>query len=184
MPFLRRSKDSDYRKAAKLLADNRPKEAVEILRKVLKKDPENNNARVTLAVGLMQVQEEPSPEDPLTKEAMKHFDIAAQQAPEDPVPHFNKGVSLRHLGKHEEAMKSFEAVLGREERNALAVLHLAEINYELENWDKAIELARLALVRDPTLEPNLGWVRVALRRAGKLEDPTAVPKDHSSETDS
>ncbi|TFF96368.1 tetratricopeptide repeat protein [Candidatus Thorarchaeota archaeon] len=177
MPLFRRSKDSDYREAAKLLADNRPKEAVEKLREILEKNPDNSNARVSLAVGLMQMQEEPKRDDPLTKEAMKHFDLAAESNPDDPVPLFNKGVSLRHLGELEEAMKSFEAVLEREERNALATLHMAEINYELENWDEAIELARVALVRDPTLEPNLGWVRVALRRAGRLDDPTAVPRD-------
>ena len=76
---------------------------------------------------------------------------------------------LRHLGQREEALKSFRAVLEREERNALAVLHMAEINYEMERWDEALELARVALVRDPTLEPNLGWVRVAMRKAGRLE---------------
>jgi tetratricopeptide (TPR) repeat protein len=177
MPLFRRSKDSDYREAAKLLADNRPKEAVEKLRQILEKDPDHSNARVSLAVGLMQMQEEPKIEDPLTKEAMEHFDLAAEKNPDDPVPLFNKGVSLRHLGELEEALKSFEGVIEREERNALATLHMAEINYELENWDEAIELARVALVRDPTLEPNLGWVRVALRRAGRLDDPTAVPRD-------
>jgi tetratricopeptide (TPR) repeat protein len=112
---------------------------------------------------------------------MEQLDLAAEKAPQDPVPHFNKGVCLRHLGQREEALKSFRAVLEREERNALAVLHMAEINYEMERWDEALELARVALVRDPTLEPNLGWVRVAMRKAGRLEDPTAVPKSTGKE---
>jgi tetratricopeptide (TPR) repeat protein len=176
MPVLGRSKDAEYRKAAMLLAKNSPDEAVDLLRIIVAKNPNHINARVSLAVGLMQMQEEPHSESPLTKEAMEQLDAAAERAPQDPVPHFNKGVCLRHLGLREEALASFEAVLEREERNALATLHMAEINYELERWDEALELARVALVRDPTLEPNLGWVRIALRKAGRLEDPTAVPK--------
>lgn len=160
-----------------LLADGHIIEAVEELRRIVSEYPLHTNARVSLAVGLMQLQEEPDIDNPLTKEALEHLNIAAENAPKDPIPHFNRGVTLRHLGQREEAFKSFEAVLEREERNALAVLHMAEINYELERWDEAIELARVALVRDPTLEPNLGWVRVALRKAGKLDDPTAVPRD-------
>ena len=35
---------------------------------------------------------------------------------------------------------------------------------------KAIELARLALVRDPGLEASMGWVRVAMRKAGMLDE--------------
>ncbi len=181
MPLLGRSKDKDYRNAARLLADGHTIEAVEELRRIVALNPAHSNARVSLAVGLMQMQEEPDIKSDLTKEALEHLDIATQNAPDDPIPYFNRGVTLRHLGQREEALKSFEAVLEREDRNALAVLHMAEINFELERWDEALEFARVALVRDPSLEPNLGWVRVALRKAGKLEDPTAVPKDEQQE---
>ena len=118
----------------------------------------------------MQAQDVPDSESPLTREALEQLDTAAKLAPKDPVPHFNKGVLLRNLGMLDNALKSFEAALDIEERLPLAVLHMAEINYELENWEKSIELARLALVRDPGLESSMGWVRVAMRKAGMLDE--------------
>jgi tetratricopeptide (TPR) repeat protein len=170
MPLLKRAKDSKYRDAAKLLANGNAKEAITKLRSIISEKPDNVNARVCLAVALIQSQEKPDINSPLTKEAMEQLDLAAEKAPKDPVPYFNKGVLLRNLGLKEEALSAFEKALEIEERLPLAVLHMAEINYELENWDKAVELARLALVRDPGLEPNMGWVRVAMRKAGMLDD--------------
>ena len=49
----------------------------------------------------------------------------------------------------------------------MAILHMAEINYELGRWDEAVELARLALVRDPGLDEALGWVPDAVSKAAK-----------------
>ena len=46
---------------------------------------------------------------------------------------------------------------------------MAEINYELAHWEEAVELARMALVRDPGLEEALSWVPDAMRKAGLLE---------------
>jgi len=59
---------------------------------------------------------------------------------------------------------------------------MAEINYELENWDEAIKLARLALVRDPGLERSMGWVRVAMRKAGFLHNDGNVNEKHEDDT--
>ncbi|MGQ4912226.1 MAG: tetratricopeptide repeat protein [Candidatus Thorarchaeota archaeon] len=176
MPLFNRSKDKEYKEAARLLADNRPREAVDLLREIITKDPEHVNARVSLAVGLMQMQDNPSKDSELTKEALRHLDIAADIDPKNPVPHFNKGVTLRHIGLKEEALKCFEQTLRVERRNALAILHQAEIHYELGHWEQAVELARLALIRDPGLEPVLGWVRVAMRKAGMLEDEGPVER--------
>lgn len=170
MPLLKRAKDRKYREAAKLLANGNAKEAITKLRNIISERPDYINARVCLAVALVQSQEKPDVNSPLTKEAMEQLDIAAEKDPKDAVPYFNKGVLLRNLGLKEEALSAFEKALEIEERLPLAILHMAEINYELENWEKAVELARLALVRDPGLEPNMGWVRVAMRKAGMLDD--------------
>ena len=170
VPLLGRSKDTEYRNAIKLLANGDAKEAVTRLRTIVAEKPDYINARVSLAVALMQLQEKPDVSSPLTKDALEQLDIAAEKAPKDPVPYFNKGVLLRNLGLNEQALLAFEEALKIEERLPLAILHMAEINYELENWEKAIELARLALIRDPGLESSMGWVRVAMRKAGMLDD--------------
>jgi tetratricopeptide (TPR) repeat protein len=170
VPLFGRSKDKEYEQAARKLADGQIQEAIDLLRNIISKRPDNRNARITLAVALMQAQDKPDKDDPLTMEALQQLDTAAKLNPDDPVPYFNKGVLLRNVGLLDDALRSFEVALDIEERMALAILHMAEINYELERWEKAIELARLALVRDPGLEGSMGWVRIAMRKAGMLDD--------------
>jgi tetratricopeptide (TPR) repeat protein len=174
--FRRRSKDTAYQQAASLLAEGKPEEAVNRLRIIVEENPGHINARVSLAIGLMQMQESPTESSELTKEAFANLDLAEEMEPDNPVPPFNRGVMLRHLGLKKEALACFDRVLEIEDRNALAILHKAEINYELENWEEAIELARLALIRDPGLEEAVGWVRVAMRKAGLLEDESPVER--------
>ncbi|NHJ12680.1 MAG: hypothetical protein EAX95_03350 [Candidatus Thorarchaeota archaeon] len=47
---------------------------------------------------------------------------------------------------------------------------MAELNYELERWENAVMLARLALIRDPALESSLDWVPTAMKKAGYLDE--------------
>ncbi len=70
----------------------------------------------------------------------------------------------------EDALQSFEAAQEVEERLPLAILHMAEINYELERFEKAVELARLALIRDPGIEGALNWVPEAMKKAGYMDE--------------
>lgn len=170
LPRFGRSRDKEYKQAAEKLADGQTREAIDLLRNMLSREPDNRNARITLAVALMQAQDRPDKDSPLTLEALQQLDAATAMTPDDPVPYFNKGVLLRNIGRFEEALRSFEIALDIEDRMTLAIVHMAEINYELKRWEKAIELARLALVRDPGLEESMGWVRVAMRKAGMLDD--------------
>jgi tetratricopeptide (TPR) repeat protein len=170
VPIFKRSKDTEYKQAARLLADGETQAAIERLRLIISEKPNHTNARVSLAVALMQAQETPTIDSPLTVEALEQLNKAAALSPKDPVPYFNKGVLLRDMKEFDKALQSFEKALEIEDRLAPAILHMAEINYELENWEKSIELARLALIRDPGMEASMGWVRVAMRKAGMLDD--------------
>ncbi len=182
MPIFGRSKDTDYVKAARLLASGDTRTAIDQFRKIVSEKPDHTNARVSLAVALMQAQDEPDIDSPLTIEALEQLETAASLAPDDPVPYFNKGVLLRDLKLFDRALRSFEITLDIEKRLPTAILHMAEINYELENWDEAIKLARLALVRDPGLEGSMGWVRVAMRKAGLLDNDGNVIEKHEDDT--
>jgi len=170
VPIFRRSKNTEYEQAAKLLANGDTQKAIDMLRQIISEKPDHTNARVSLAIALMQAQDKATIDSPLTIEALEQLDKAASLSPKDPVPHFNKGVLLRDLKEFDKAITSFEKALEIEDRLAPAILHMAEINYELENWEKSIELARLALIRDPGMESSMGWVRVAMRKAGMLDD--------------
>jgi tetratricopeptide (TPR) repeat protein len=169
MPLFRRSKDVDYRNAARLLNEGKTEKAIEALRVIIETRPEYTNAYVTLAVALMEVQENPTRDSPETVEAFALLDTAAELEPKSPIPQFNMGVMLRNLGMLEESLVSFEKALEIEERQPLALANMAEVNYELERWEEAIRLAKLALIRDPGLEGAMGWVRVAMRKAGMLD---------------
>jgi len=169
MPLFGRSKDSEYRDAARLLKEGKVAEAIRKLRVIVEKSPTHVNAYVTLAVALMEAQEKPTRDSPQTVEALALLDTAAALDKKNPIPYFNMGVILRKLGLLEEALVSFDKALEREERQPLAIANMAEINYELERWEEAIRLAKLALIRDPGLESSMGWVRVAMRKAGMLD---------------
>ncbi len=168
--FFGRKRDDEYQEAARKLAEGETKAAIDQLRKILLEKPKHVNAMVTLAVALIQVQKEPKIGAPETIEAMKLLDKAGEMRPKDPVPVFNKGVCLRNLGLLEEALECFEGALKLEKRLPIAIVHMAEISYELERWEDAVHLARLALIRDPGLEDGLGWVPDAMKKAGYLDD--------------
>lgn len=170
MPLFRRSKDKEYEAAARLLASGDAAGAIEALERLIELSPDHVNAHITLAIALMEVQEKPERDSPRTIEAFAHLDTAIAMEPDNPVPVFNMAVCQRSLGMLEEALVSFERALEIEERQPLAILHMAEINYELERWEEALRLAKLALIRDPGLESSMGWVRVAMRKAGMIDD--------------
>jgi len=169
MPLFRR-RNKEYDEAAQLLAEGETKEAIDKLEQFLSRNSSHTHALTSMGVGLMQLQETPDPSSALTKKALEYLDRAAESDPKDPVPLFNKGVCLRNLGMLEEALESFQSALELEDRLTLALLHTAEINYELERWQDAVDYARLTLVRDPGLENSLGWVVDAMKKAGLLED--------------
>ncbi len=170
MPLFQRKKDKEYQEAARLLSDGRPEEASKKLREFLDKHPNDTNAMVSLAVALVQAQKEPTLDSPNTQEALALLEKAAELNPRNPIALFNRGVCQRSLGFLADALESFEAALEVEDRLPLAILHMAEINYELKNWEKAVELARLALVRDPGIEGALDWVPDAMRNAGYMDE--------------
>ncbi len=172
MPILRKRRNKEYQRAAQLLVDGHVEQAVGALRAILESNPEYTDAMVSLAVALMERQKKPDLSHPDTKEALGLLDRAIQLSPKDPIPLFNKAVIQRKLGRLQEAIVDFEAALRIEKKQPLALLHLAEIHYEMENWDKAIEYARLALIRDPGLAEAMTWVKDALQRAGRLKGNT------------
>ncbi|MHA1903424.1 MAG: tetratricopeptide repeat protein [Candidatus Thorarchaeota archaeon] len=179
MPIFGRKQDKEYREIARILAAGRTQEAIDRLREFVDENPRHTNALTALGVALIQIQKKPEITSSETEEALDILEKAASINPKDSVPLFNKALIFRELGMLEAALETFEAVLEIEKRMALALLHMAEINYELERWEESIEIARLALIRDPTMAASLSWVKDAMRNAGMLnDDGTAKMKDN------
>ena len=170
MSIFRKKNDKEYENAARLITEGKFPEAIELLRRILKINPKHVNAKISLAIALMEIQQDPDLNSPETVEALTLLDDAASIDKKNPVPLFNKGVLLRKLGLLEDALDVFLAAIDIEKKQPLALLQIAEINYELERWETAVEYARQALIRDPGLESTLSWVRDAMIKAGLLED--------------
>lgn len=169
MPAFGRKRDDEYEQAVMLLTSGKTREAITGLRSILSKNPGHTNAMVSLAVALIEAEGTAKTNSPSTSEALDLLQKAASISPKDPVPLFNMGVCLRSFGMLEDALTAFEAALSREKKLPLALIQMAEINYELKRWDKAIEFARLAIIRDPTLQVSLSWVPDAVSKAVEEE---------------
>jgi len=170
MPIFGRKKDKEYEAAARLLTQGDSSAAIERLREIIKNHPDHTNALTTLGVALIQALGDEKNNTVIIDEAMSYLDRAAKSNPKDPVPLFNKAVCLRELGRLDEALEFFDKTLEIEERFALAILHKAEINYELENYEESIELARLAIIRDPAVANTMSWIKDAMEKAGLLDE--------------
>ncbi len=170
MPLFGRKKDKEYESAARLLTEGKTDEAIEKLREFIREHPHHTNALTARGVALIQSLGEEKDNPLAIQEAMDYLDRAAAANPKDPVPIFNKAVCLRDIGRIEEALALFDQTLELEKRFALAILHKAEINYELENYEEAIELARLAIIRDPALANTMSWVKDAMEKGGMLDE--------------
>jgi tetratricopeptide (TPR) repeat protein len=170
MPLFGRKKNKEYQEAAKLLSQGETDTAIQKLRDIIKVYPDDTNSLTALGVALIQSLGDDKSDSLTIDEAMGYFDRAMQANPKDPVPLFNKGVCLRDIGRKQEALEVFDQVLQIKNRFPLAILHKAEINYELENYEEAVDLARLALIRDPGLASTMTWVKDAMDKAGLLDD--------------
>ncbi len=170
MPLFGRSKNKEYNEAARLLADGDIDLAMMKLQEIIENHPDHTNALTTLGVAIIQSLGNGEKNPVVVEKAISYLDRAAEVNPKDPVPLFNKAVCLRDLGRAEEALELFDRVLAIEKRFTLAILHKAEINYELENYEESIELARLAIIRDPTVASTLTWVKDAMEKAGLLDE--------------
>lgn len=170
MPLFGRKKNKEYQEAARLLAKGETDEAIQKLRVIIETHPDDTDSLTALGVALIQSLGDDKSDSPTIDEAMGYFDRAVQSNPKDVVPLFNKGVCLRDIGRKQEALAVFDQVLQIKDRFPLAILHKAEINYELENYEEAVDLARLALIRDPGLASSMTWVKDAMDKAGLLDE--------------
>ncbi len=178
MPIFGRKKNKEYEQAVRLLADGQIEDAIERLRAIIDDHPNYTDALTSLGVAMIQSLGENKEDGRIIQEAFDYLDRAMDSNPKDPVPVFNKAVCLRDLERYEDAIATFDRVLEIEERFALAVLHKAEIHYELEKWEEAVDLARLAAIRDPSTTVSMTWVRDAMEKAGLLdEDGNPIEKE-------
>jgi tetratricopeptide (TPR) repeat protein len=170
MPLFGRKNKKEYEQAVRLLAEGQLEAAIEDLKRIIDKYPDYTDALTSLGVAMIQSLGENKEDGRVIQEAFDYLDRAMASNPEDPVPVFNKAVCLRDLGRLDDAFVTFDRVLELEDRFALAVLHQAEIRYEQERYEEAVDLARLAAIRDPGTTQAMDWVKDAMEKAGLLDE--------------
>ncbi len=170
MPIFGKKQDKEYEEAVRLLADGQIEDAIEQLKNIIERHPNYTNALTSLGVAMIHSLGENKEEGSVVEEAFDYLNRAMASNPEDPVPVFNKAVCLRDLGRLDDAVAAFDRVLEIEERFALAILHKAEIRYEQERYEEAVDLARLAAIRDPATTQTMSWVKDAMEKAGLLDE--------------
>jgi cytochrome c-type biogenesis protein CcmH len=84
----------------------RVEEASKAWNKVLELDQQNYEAHFNLGVLLLQT---PTEDNKVFEEALRHFDTALIQVPDEPVVLWYKGISLVHLKRYSEAERSWTA---------------------------------------------------------------------------
>ena len=79
------------------------------------------------------------------EQALEHFGVAVQYAPDDFAMHYNLALALRNLGRTEESIVVFETALQIDPTKVDVRMALAETHATREDLDKAIEVATFAL---------------------------------------
>ncbi len=73
-----------------MLAEGRNREAIDALRLLIEKNSNHVNGHITLAIALMQKQEDPGKKNPDTIEALALLDTATSLNPNYPIPLIEK----------------------------------------------------------------------------------------------
>lgn len=124
-----------------LLANDQAKDAIVTLRKVLKAEPENEQAGISLVTTLIQLQEYAQAETAVADLRRYH--------PKTPMPHYMAGLIYSALDKHDLAISAFNDALKQKHGFIPASLRLARLYRERDQLDKAIEIYNAALFSSP-----------------------------------
>jgi len=123
------------------------------------------------------------------EEALKHFNKAAAEWPDDAGVRLNRGIALFHLGRHEEARQDFLAASGPDspaDQRAMAYYNMGNVHFELAEYEDAIEAYSHALRLNPG-EPdaahNLELARLRLEEKKKQEQKQKEEKEKEQQGD-
>ena len=111
--------DADHRRAAGLLARYEYADAVDLLEQVVADDPDRLDARIDLAIAVMNRQLEDDEQN-----ALDMIDALAEAHPEDARAAYVAGVLLQRAGEDERAEARFDRVVEADPDDAYGWYHL------------------------------------------------------------
>jgi tetratricopeptide (TPR) repeat protein len=108
------------------------------------------------------------------EEALEHFEVAAQNRPDDGQMHTMKGIVLQALGRTDEAIASFRQAISLEPVFAITHLNFGIALTAAGETDKAIEQYRLAIEKDPQMMRAHAKLAELLARSNRLDEALAA----------
>lgn len=157
--------DADHRRAAGLLARYEYADAVDLLEGVVADDPDRLDARVDLAIAVMNRQLEDD-----EQAALDMIEALATEHPEDPRAAYVAGVLLQRAGEDERAEARFARVVEVDPNDAYGWYHLGLVR-ERDRPADAMTAYRRAAEIDPYLRS--AWFRIG-SVAARLGDDAAA----------
>lgn len=134
-------------------------------------DPGNLQLRADLADELLN--------EGRPAEALEHIDFALRATPAHPQFRYRRAVALRHLGRVEEAIAGFEALIAEGFADPAVICALADARLGGRDFEGALlTLEKLGtLVTDPTIAAQADLLRVrALHYLGRLDEAMACAR--------
>jgi tetratricopeptide (TPR) repeat protein len=105
------------------------------------------------------------------KEALKLYDQAAKELPDDKGVHYNRGIALYRLGKFDEARQALSRATGSQDRSLKkrAFYNMGNALYQQKKYKDAVDAYRHALRVDPNHRPSKWNLELALRKIREEE---------------
>jgi Flp pilus assembly protein TadD len=143
------------------LRDGDPREAADLLRAALQRQPSHRGMRRNLMRATLAARQ--------FDQALLHADICLRQTPDDPELHFIRGTALSGLNRPFDACPPLNRALALRPDHAATSLNLANASADLDDWNAAERLCRQAIRRDPLMPEAYASLGYILTMRGLLD---------------
>lgn len=150
--------------ASSLANTGQIEKAIEMFDEILKKDPNNLRAHVSIAQCYKSLGK--------YEEAMKHFKVALSFNDDEAAAHDGLGNIFKDMGKVKEATEEFAKALELDPENPLIINNMGWCYQQKEDFDKAIEYYDKALAMDNEIATAHANKGICYRVKGDLDKAT------------
>lgn len=144
-----------YQRATSLISQGETETGVDLMKKVVEKDPDNPRFLVDLSSAMIDLQE--------YEDAEKHLKRAIELNDGNQQAHYLLGSIFREQGRTQEALAAWQKVISLNPKHYMAIFQTGMIRIESREWDQAVaafEKCLLLRSDDPMVLNNLGYIEI------------------------
>ena len=148
-----------YQRAESMIVQGEVEAGVELLKKVVEKDPDNPRFLVDLGSAMIDLQQ--------FDEAKVHLEHAIEINDKNQQAHFLLGSIYREQGRADDALKAFQEVIALNPKQPMALQQAGLILIGKQRWDEAADCMQKCLAQrpdDPVVLNNLGYIEIVGRQ--------------------